>query len=100
MALGGYSETYWHAPLRNRDAPYGVFAPPVKDVDFECNQIVIRDGKGQKDRITVLPAVVKDGLREHLKEVKQLYEKDISDGFGCVFLPGALARKYPNAEQG
>jgi len=68
----------------------------VKDIDFELNQIVIRDGKGQKDRVTMLPASVKERLREHLKGVRRLHEKDLAEGFGSVFLPDALARKYPN----
>lgn len=69
----------------------------VKDIDFELNQIVIRDGKGQKDRVTMLPA--KERLREHLKEVRRLHEKNVAEGFGSVFLPEAVARKYPNAER-
>ena len=69
----------------------------VKDIDFEYNQITVRDSKGNKDRITVLPQIVKQPLREHLKTVKKLHEKDLKDGFGSVYLPYALERKYPNA---
>ena len=69
----------------------------VKDIDFEYNQITVRDSKGNKDRITVLPQVVKQPLQEHLKTVKKLHEKDLKDGFGSVYLPYALERKFPNA---
>jgi integron integrase len=71
----------------------------VKDIDFELNQILIRDGKGKKDRITVLPDNIKPELKQHLKYVKKLHEKDLIDGYGSVFLPNALARKYKNADK-
>ncbi|MBI1987231.1 MAG: integron integrase [Nitrospinae bacterium] len=69
----------------------------VKDIDFSYNQIVVRDGKGEKDRVTMLPLSLKDPLQRHLKEVKKLHQKDLNDGFGDVYLPYALERKYPNA---
>jgi integron integrase len=69
----------------------------VKDVDFDMNVITVRSGKGDKDRTTVLPASVKDRLRAHIAKVKSLHEKDLSEGHGEVYLPDALARKYPNA---
>jgi len=69
----------------------------VKDVDFGRNEIVIRDGKGAKDRITMLPATVVQPLRRHLAAVRQLHGNDLEEGFGAVWLPGALARKYPGA---
>lgn len=69
----------------------------VKDVDFSSNQITVRDGKGAKDRTTMLPAAVKPALQEHLKEVKRLHEQDLREGCGEVYLPYALARKYPRA---
>jgi integron integrase len=69
----------------------------VKDVDFGLNHILIRDGKGMKDRVTVLPGSLKEPLRDHLARVKLLHDSDLKDGFGCVCLPFALARKYPNA---
>ena len=69
----------------------------VKDVDFSSNQITVRDGKGAKDRTTMLPAAVKPALQEHLKEVKRLHEQDLREGYGEVYLPYALARKYPRA---
>jgi integron integrase len=71
----------------------------VKDVDFQTNQIFVRDGKGEKDRVTMLPASLKEPLKEHLKKVRRLHEMDINEGFGSVYLPYALARKYPQAEK-
>ena len=69
----------------------------VKDVDFARNQITVRAGKGDKDRITMLPATVKDALARHLDVVKRQHELDLAHGAGWVELPWALARKYPNA---
>jgi integron integrase len=69
----------------------------VQDVDFAMNQIVVRDGKGAKDRVTVLPAVATQPLAQHLLRVKQLHDRDVALGGGWVELPWALARKYPNA---
>lgn len=69
----------------------------VKDVDFEMNQIVIREGKGAKDRVTVLPESLKEELRLHLDRVRLLHASDLQEGFGEVFLPCALERKYPQA---
>jgi len=71
----------------------------VKDVDFETRQITVRDGKGFKDRITILPETAASDLRLHLKRVKSLHEEDLGHGFGSVQLPYALARKYPNADK-
>lgn len=69
----------------------------VKDVDFERNQITIRRGKGQKDRVTMLPGAVKALLRQHLETVRATHASDLGLGIGRVVLPEALARKYPNA---
>jgi integron integrase len=69
----------------------------VQDVDLERNQITVRDGKGFKDRVTMIPEVVKRPLRDHLENVLRIHRKDLAEGFGRVVLPGALARKYPNA---
>ncbi len=69
----------------------------VKDVDFEMRQIVVRGGKGDKDRVTMLPASVEEGLRAHLDKVRTLHARDIAAGGGDVELPGALARKLPEA---
>src|SRR6266403_4805117 len=70
----------------------------VQDVDFAMNQIIVRDGKGAKDRATVLPAVAKEALTRHLLKVKRQHEADLAFGAGWVELPWALARKYPNAD--
>jgi len=69
----------------------------VKDIDFERHEIVVRDGKGMKDRVTMLPASVVGPLQEHLAKARALHEKDLAEGFGEVYLPFALAKKYPNA---
>jgi len=71
----------------------------VKDVDFGYDQITVRDGKGAKDRMTMLPTSLKAGLQEHLKGVKKLHESDLQAGGGSVYLPYALARKYPRADR-
>ena len=70
----------------------------VKDIDFEMNQIIVRDGKGEKDRITLLPQTLKPALKEHLRRVKNLHEKDKRDGLGKTILPYALKQKYPSAD--
>jgi integron integrase len=70
----------------------------VKDLDFDMNQIIVRDGKGKKDRISILPEDIKDPLRKHFLIIKQIHENDISKGFGRVYLPYALATKYRNAD--
>ncbi|MBN9523047.1 integron integrase [bacterium] len=69
----------------------------VKDVEWDLNQLVVRGGKGNKDRRTVLPRTARDGLREHLERVRGLHQKDLGDGYGAVWLPDALARKCPGA---
>lgn len=69
----------------------------VQDVDFSANQILVRDGKGGKDRVTVLPQSLVLPLKDHLLQVKQLHARDLTDGHGDVWLPEGLARKYPHA---
>jgi integron integrase len=69
----------------------------VKDIDLDRRQIVIRRGKGQKDRPTILPTAVIEPLARHLESVKRQHEQDLARGFGRVVLPFALDRKYPNA---
>jgi integron integrase len=69
----------------------------VKDIDFGQREILIRDGKGAKDRVTMLPVTLIQGLQEHLAKRRRLYEDDLGKGMAEVFLPDALARKYPNA---
>jgi integron integrase len=69
----------------------------VKDIDFEANQITVREAKGGRDRVTMLPARIKPGLRAHLERVRTLHAQDTAAGAGGVELPTALARKYPRA---
>ena len=69
----------------------------VKDVDFEAARLVVRDGKGEKDRVTLLPQALHEELRLQLARARRRHEGDLAEGFGEVFLPYALARKYPNA---
>jgi len=69
----------------------------VHDLDFDMKEISVRDGKGGKDRITLLPEPVQAVLQEHLKRVKLLHDQDLAAGYGSVYLPHALAQKYPNA---
>ena len=69
----------------------------VQDVDFGSNQIVVRAGKGDKDRVTMLPATVKADLSRHLEFVREQHRRDVEGGAGWVALPTALDRKYPNA---
>jgi integron integrase len=69
----------------------------VKDIDFTSNQIVVRAGKGDKDRHTMLPTAVKEPLAKHLDVIKRQHQRDLERGLGRVTLPNALERKYPNA---
>lgn len=71
----------------------------VKDVQFAANQIVVRDGKGHKDRVTMLPASLVPPLQEHLQRVQYVFAQDLATRHAAVYLPSALARKYPNAER-
>lgn len=69
----------------------------VKDIDFGNGQLIVRDGKGMKDRMTVLPENLIQPLQEHLQHVKVIHENDVAEGYGSVYLPYALERKYPKA---
>ena len=71
----------------------------VQDVDLEMKAITVRDGKGGKDRITTLPGKLVRALKEHLVRVKVIHEQDLEEGYGQVYLPHALARKYPHADK-
>jgi integron integrase len=71
----------------------------VKDVDFERGEITVREGKGDKDRVTTMPRAVVKHLQEHLHRVKTMHQQDVDAGYGRVELPHALARKYPKASQ-
>jgi len=69
----------------------------IKDVDFDNHQIIVRDGKGGKDRATILPKSIRKDLRFHLKRVRKHFELDLAEGCADVYMPDALARKYPGA---
>ncbi len=71
----------------------------VQDVDFESGEILIRHGKGGKDRRTMLPESLIPQLQDHLVHVRQQHINDLADGYGSVYLPSALGRKYPNANR-
>jgi integron integrase len=69
----------------------------VKDVDFAQRQITVREGKGEKDRVTMLPQSLTEPLRRQIEKAKLLHEEDLAAGHGAIYLPYALERKYPNA---
>jgi len=71
----------------------------VQDIDFGNGYFTVRAGKGDKDRTTLLPVSVRDELKVHLQGVRQIFDQDLEDGHANVWLPGALAKKYPNAPQ-
>ena len=86
-----------HVALRRGPAAGRVPGLGAKDVDFDRRQIVVRRGKGQKDRTTLLPSVLLDPLRRHLADVQRVHSEDLQAGIGQVVLPDALGTKYPNA---
>jgi integron integrase len=69
----------------------------VKDIDFERGELTVRQGKGGKDRVTMLPSSLHQNLQDHLRRVRIVHQADLREGFGAVELPFALARKYPQA---
>ena len=71
----------------------------VKDVDLERGEVRIRDGKGRKDRVTVLPASLVEPIRDQLARVRKLHGEDLQGGAGHVELPDALSRKFPAASR-
>jgi integron integrase len=71
----------------------------VKDIDFDRGELIVRRGKGDKDRVTVLPASIVEPLRSHLRFVKEQHLRDLESGRGQAPIPGALGRKYPNASR-
>jgi integron integrase len=71
----------------------------VKDIDFEQSQIIVREGKGEKDRATMLPSSLVEPLKTQIAYIRKLHELDLAQGLGSVELPFALARKYPNADK-
>jgi integron integrase len=71
----------------------------VQDIDYAGNEIIVRDGKGAKDRVTMLPESLKEPLQNHLQRIKTIHKQDLRGGCGRVLLPDALHRKYPNASR-
>jgi integrase len=71
----------------------------IKDIDFSHQQIVVRDTKGHESRVTMLPNTLAPFLLEHLQRVRSLHERDLQEGYGSVYLPFALDRKYPNTDR-
>lgn len=71
----------------------------IKDLDFDRKEITVRCGKGAKDRKTVLPESISLNLKIHLKQTKMIHQQDLVDGYGSVYLPRGLSRKYPNASR-
>ena len=71
----------------------------IVDIDFDRNEIIVRHGKGDKDRHAVLPKSLVPKLKKQIENVKILHQKDLADGWGCVVLPGKLALKYPTAQK-
>jgi len=71
----------------------------VKDIDFAQRQIIVRDAKRMKDRVTMLPESLVSFLQDHLRHVKRIHDDDLTRGYGSVYLPFALDRKYPNASR-
>jgi integrase len=71
----------------------------VKDLDFGQKQVIVRDGKGMESRVTMLPASLVEELQFHLQIVKRLHHQDLEKGYGYVYLPFALERKYKNADR-
>ena len=71
----------------------------IKDIDFENHQLAIREGKGENDRMTILPDSLIPTLKMHLETVRAIHHVDLTEGYGEVFLPYALARKHPNASK-
>ena len=70
----------------------------VKDIDFAMNQIVVRGGKGDRDKFTLLPTSLKEPLQTRIYTTRKVHEADLANGYGSVYMPNALAKKYPNAQ--
>ena len=71
----------------------------IQDIDLEMKALTVRDGKGDKDRITTFPEKLVQPLKEHCKRVELIHERDLEEGYRHVYLPHALARKYPHADK-
>lgn len=89
------AEIYYGAGLRKSEG----LKLRVKDIDFAMKQIIVRSGKGNKDRATLLPQKLVDRLQQQIDYVKKLHDFDLACGFGSVFMPNALAKKVPAAEK-
>ena len=87
--------------MRAKESQYlpAVLTKRVRDLDFERRAIIVRDTKGNEDRVTMLPDSVIEPLKEHLVRVKRLHQEDLTKGYGAVYLPDALDRKLPNASR-
>ena len=88
-------EVMYGAGLRHRECR----RLRVKDVCFDEGHIIVRSGKGDQDRITVLPDRCRETLQKQIERVRRLHHRDLDEGFGAVYLPYALARKYPGANR-
>jgi len=71
----------------------------IFDIDFDMKQVTVHSGKGNKDRITTFPEKIEPELKTHIKQVKNIHDQDLRKGYGSVYLPNALSRKYPNADR-
>jgi len=71
----------------------------IKDIDFDNKQVIVRAGKGKKDRYTLMPKTIVKSLKKHMKKVKKLHDQDLAAGNGSVYLPYSLDKKYPNANK-
>jgi integron integrase len=97
MSLDSWSSTVWCVLCCSGLRLLEALRLRVHDLDFSRHELTVRDGKGGKDRRTLLPRRVAEQLRCHLAEVRTIHQRDLADGWGRVQLPHALARKYPNA---
>jgi len=71
----------------------------IQDVDFDSGLIFVRSAKGDNDRTTILPQTIKKELQEHFEQIRKLHEQDVKAGYGSVYLPDAIGRKYPDAQK-
>lgn len=71
----------------------------MKEIDFARHELMVRDPKGRRDRMTTLPRIVETELRAHLEKVRRLHDEDLRLGFGSVALPNAIGKKLPNADR-
>lgn len=98
-ALRGLPNRRWNAPRRVWELPATTECVQlrVQDIDFDRNEILVRDGRGTKDRVTMLPTTTAASLRHHLDRVRTIHQEDLSEGWRSVALPDAPHRKYRNA---